>query len=64
MQVGSASINTTDRMIDNTITVVCGHDAAQETHTNLGMYYTQVDIMFHSVLYLESLLMGARLRLG
>ena len=40
MQVGSASINTTDRMIDNTITVVCGHDAAQETNKSWNVLYT------------------------
>ena len=39
-QVDSDSVNTSDRRTDNTVTVtvVCGHDAVQETQANHAMY--------------------------
>ena len=47
-QVDSNSINTSDRRTDNTVTVVCGHDAAQEMQKHCGMYnYTRALIIFH-----------------
>ena len=52
MQVDSDSVNTSERMTDNTVTVTvgCGHDAVQEMQTNHAMYnYMSTYIMFHDV---------------
>ena len=45
----SDSVNTSDRRTDNTVTVVCGHDAVQETQANHAMYNDVSTLMFHDV---------------